>query len=318
MNSNVLVSVVVVTYNSSKYVIDTLESIYRQSYPNIELIICDDASVDNTVEICNDWLFRHKKRFTNTVLIRHRSNIGVTANCNSGYKVANGEWVKDIAGDDILLDDCIEKNLINVLRNHNSKFFFSNVEIFGDEKLCKEHNPYQLLQDQNKFFAATPYEQYMYLITKTIPFYGCTLFVNRKAIIDLGGFDEEIRNMEDYPMWIKATQNGFKLEYFDSITVRYRQHSGSTMGQRYSENSFWRRIKSSNVDKARYLVYLKYLYKPLLKCDFKGAILKRHILKVRYVDNVAYKVYLLVIYMFLKLVFVRKSPNIKYSNFKQC
>lgn len=56
MIKNPLVSVIVITYNSSKYVLETLNSVAAQTYDNIELIISDDCSKDNTVEICRNWL----------------------------------------------------------------------------------------------------------------------------------------------------------------------------------------------------------------------------------------------------------------------
>lgn len=310
MDSGILVSVVVVTYNSSKYVLETLESVYHQTYPNIELIICDDASKDDTVQICNQWLSTHSDRFIKTLLIKHSENKGVSANENSGYYVAQGEWVKGIAGDDILIEDCIEKNLVNAI-NHNSKFFFSNVEVFGDKKLCLEHNLSKLLKDQKKFFNSSPNDQYKYLITKSIPFYGCTLFVNRQAFLDLGGYDETIRDMEDYPMWIKATQNGFKLDYLDYITVRYRQHADSAMGQRYSRNRFIRKVKSTRIDKARYQLFMKYIYKPLKEYDFKGAVLRKYVLRIRATDNFVKKSYLIVSYAILKILYGRKCSVIK-------
>lgn len=72
-----LVSVSVITYNSAKTVIETLDSIKAQTYQNIELIVSDDCSTDNTVEICRDWLTKNEKRFVRMELItvekKHRS-----------------------------------------------------------------------------------------------------------------------------------------------------------------------------------------------------------------------------------------------------
>lgn len=64
-----LVSVAVVTYNSSKTVLETLDSIYNQTYPNLELIVSDDCSPDNTVEICREWIAGHSRRFIRTELL---------------------------------------------------------------------------------------------------------------------------------------------------------------------------------------------------------------------------------------------------------
>ena len=103
-----LVSVAVITYNSSKYVLDTLESIKAQTYKNIELIISDDSSTDNTMQLCKDWCDQNKDRFVRIQVIEPEKNTGVAANCNRAEAACEGDWVKLIAGDDMLLPDCIE------------------------------------------------------------------------------------------------------------------------------------------------------------------------------------------------------------------
>ena len=55
-----LVSISVITYNSSKYILDTLDSVKAQTYPNLELVISDDCSTDNTIDLCKDWVKRTK------------------------------------------------------------------------------------------------------------------------------------------------------------------------------------------------------------------------------------------------------------------
>ena len=72
-----LVSVPVITYNSSKTVLETLDSIYNQTYQNLELIVSDDCSTDNTVGICREWIEAHKKRFVRTELLTVEKNTGV-------------------------------------------------------------------------------------------------------------------------------------------------------------------------------------------------------------------------------------------------
>ena len=77
-----LVSVPVVTYNSANTILETLESIKAQTYPNIELIISDDCSTDNTIELCLEWLELYKERFTRTEVLTVEKNTGVSANVN--------------------------------------------------------------------------------------------------------------------------------------------------------------------------------------------------------------------------------------------
>jgi glycosyltransferase involved in cell wall biosynthesis len=91
---NTLVSVIIVTYNSSEFIIETLESVKEQSYKIIELIITDDASTDNTVLKCEQWLSENKSHFLSTKLITIDKNSGIVANRNRGLSAASGEWVK--------------------------------------------------------------------------------------------------------------------------------------------------------------------------------------------------------------------------------
>ncbi len=98
-----LVSVVLVTYNSAQYVIETLESIKAQTWQQIELIVSDDCSTDKTAELCSNWIDCNKGRFSKTKMITVLQNSGIPANCNRGLRAAQGEWVKIISGDDILI-----------------------------------------------------------------------------------------------------------------------------------------------------------------------------------------------------------------------
>jgi glycosyltransferase involved in cell wall biosynthesis len=93
-----LVSIIVVTYNSSKYVIETLESARLQSYKNVELIVTDDSSSDDTVEICKNWGLLHASHFVNFTIIESRQNQGIASNCNKGLLGASGEWDKTDRG----------------------------------------------------------------------------------------------------------------------------------------------------------------------------------------------------------------------------
>ena len=106
--SEPLVTILVITYNSSEFIIETLKSVMLQTYRNIELIVSDDGSQDNTVVLCKDWIEENKERFINTRIIEVKKNTGIPANCNRGLKESKGEWLKYIAGDDVLFNTCIE------------------------------------------------------------------------------------------------------------------------------------------------------------------------------------------------------------------
>lgn len=222
-----LVSIIVVTYNSSKYVLETLESAKSQTYQNIELIISDDSSSDETVEICTQWLKKNKNRFVRTELITTAKNTGIPANFNRGILACKGDWVKLIAGDDLLLDDAI-LNLVNFSDNTaSSDFIFADFTYINNEGISLNKN-----SDINKlFFNLDSFEQNKNLLVGSnfmIP--ALTGFILKKTLINLGCFDEEIKYCEDYPMWLKATNNGHRLSFLDLKVAKYRIHSESITG----------------------------------------------------------------------------------------
>lgn len=232
-NINTLVSIIVITYNSAAHVLETLTSIEAQTYVNIELIIADDASTDDTLRKCRRWLNEHATRFSNTVIMESPVNQGISANCNNGIKAANGEWIKMIAADDVLLNDAVESN-IDFIRNENDP-----VRIIHSESLYYKNN----FDEQNRFDGeifgnqliadpgSTAEIQYQILLR------GChvntpTVFINKNVFQEIGLFDEQFRNIEDWPMWIRVAEAGIKFHFLNKPTVRYRDHEASVSNQR--------------------------------------------------------------------------------------
>jgi alpha-1,3-rhamnosyltransferase len=213
-----LVSIIVITYNSSKYVLETLESAKAQTYQNIELIVSDDCSTDNTVEICREWIENNKERFVRTELITAEKNTGIPANCNRGVKAAQGEWVKLIAGDDILLPETIF--IYNKIVTNKSQIIVSRMYDFYDFDLnnLNEININTFFLDQT-----TPEDQFTYFL-KNLYITTPTLFCRRSKVIELRGFDERYKLVEDIPFFLKCTYNNVFIEYSPEITVLHRRH----------------------------------------------------------------------------------------------
>lgn len=86
MNGDILVTIILLSYNAERYIIEALQSIKMQNYPKIELIIIDDCSQDNTVNLEKEWLKDNGNIFTNTKLIAQSKNYGTVANSNLGLK----------------------------------------------------------------------------------------------------------------------------------------------------------------------------------------------------------------------------------------
>lgn len=222
MENSPLVSIVVITYNSSKYVLETLQSAYSQTYQNIELIVSDDCSKDNTVEIIEKWLKENGSRFVKFKLLRALENTGVTANCNRGVKEAHGEWIKLIAGDDILFDDCIESNYMYVCESH-AQIVFSKMKFFCDSK----DNSYVPSVDYGFFDFPCKKQLKLMLRENEIR---CTpsSFIKKDLLNKVSYYDERFPMIEDYPMWFKLLAKGCYLSFMDKYTVYYRKENSIT------------------------------------------------------------------------------------------
>lgn len=130
--SQPLVSIIVITYNSSKYVLETLESARAQTYQNLELIVSDDASQYDTVEICQAWLEENGDRFVRAELVTVEENTGIPANCNRGVRKAKGEWVKLIAG-----------NVISYIQKYPKIHFSKPPCHYAYHRNIRSHNKYE-------------------------------------------------------------------------------------------------------------------------------------------------------------------------------
>ena len=214
-----LVSVVVVTFNSSKYISETLDSVKEQTYNSIELIITDDCSTDSTVEICTSWFEKNSSRFISTKLITSEQNTGITANRNRGCFAAHGKWIKHVDGDDKLYPACVEDYIKYVSDNPSKNIVFSPLKVFGEGDLAKWN---LLLRTNFKYVFSLAPRDFKILLCKICLFPAPSLFINAEYFRAVGGYDESIRDLEDWPFWIKSAFNGARFAYLDTNEVYYR------------------------------------------------------------------------------------------------
>jgi glycosyltransferase involved in cell wall biosynthesis len=228
-NKKPLVSIVVVTYNSSQYVLETLESAKAQTYQNIELIVTDDCSKDNTVEICRDWVEENKERFVRTELITVEKNTGISPNCNRGFKAAKGEWVKPIAGDDILNPQCISTFIDYTKKYPALSFLFSDMEIFGNDKTAYKKSHARSWTDRSlrSYESTMTAENQLKKLMMSNNVSSASAIYKRETFNLVGGFDEDIKLLEDYPFWINASKKGYLIISIKEKLIRYRLNESS-------------------------------------------------------------------------------------------
>ena len=236
-----IVTVSVSTYNSSKYIIETLESIKSQTYPRLILQISDDCSTDNTIKLCNEWIENNKGRFENTKVIIPKHNTGVAGNLNRAWDACETRFIKDIAGDDKLMPNCIEDNMKYMEDHPDAVFVFSKINVFGSN------------ENQNKKIEAQfDYSKFSWSLEKQLDFFlrgknfvtASTCFANIEKIRELNlRNDERIPLLEDTPKWANAIKKGVKLHFFDKETVGYRVHNTSLSTSKKPSRRFQRSLE---------------------------------------------------------------------------
>ena len=97
-----LVTTFIGCYNQSRFVEECLDSVRNQTYPNLQVIIFDDCSNDNSVSVIDAWLKKHRLEWE---FIPHKRNIGICASLNEALRLARGKYISMVAADDVWLPD---------------------------------------------------------------------------------------------------------------------------------------------------------------------------------------------------------------------
>ena len=226
-----LVSVVVLAYKSADTIIQTLDSIKNQTYKNIELIITDDGSTDNTVEVAQEWLADNEGVLSRMQLVTTQQNTGIPGSINRALKCAKGDYLKVIAADDYMTRDAIAEYVKFCEKNPN-RFPVAKVHLFADEKVGEkiDFTPIEAYCNRCYEFAAeTDYKkQYRMLLKQNCIVAPSASFYPMKVIRKLGGYDENYRVFEDYPMNLKVMHEGYRCGLINRELIYYRI-SGSSI-----------------------------------------------------------------------------------------
>lgn len=255
---NPLVSVVVITYNSSATVVETLDSIKDQTYQNIELIISDDRSTDNTVQVCEEWLKENSGRFVHSEIVTTEVNTGVSGNLNRGIKASCGEWIKSIAGDDLLIPTAIEE-YVKFIYEHTEdvKMCVSDVEPFSTNGPV----PLSVKDAWKKFFqySQESYIQQYRRVLRQLVFVGPTYFYRRELYNEVDGFSEEYGNAEEWPFVYKVLKRGDRIYAINKKLIYYRVSNTSLCHSQENGLGNYRLFLST------YKFFFDYPFKDLLR-----------------------------------------------------
>ncbi|MDI3546994.1 MAG: hypothetical protein PWR10_646 [Halanaerobiales bacterium] len=205
MDEKPLVSIITPSYNQGQYIKETVNSVLDQTYDNIEYIVVDGGSKDNTLKI----LERYKNRLT---YISEKDN-GQSDAINKGFKMAKGEIVGWINSDDILMRDCVETVVDEFIKNNKLGIVYGNL-LFIDEE-----------GNQNKIYKVPDIDLDV-LLHKRSSIAQPGSFYSMKAVKKVGYLDESLNYVMDYDLWIKLLKIS-EIKYLDKVLAKFREHNQS-------------------------------------------------------------------------------------------
>jgi len=221
------VSIAIPVYNSSEYIVSTLESVRNQDYPKIELLIYDDFSNDQSCTIIANWLSNNANRFTNVFFEKGNVNKGVSFAGQLLLRNSTGNYFQLLGADDILLPTKISNQVLFLQKNNHFSMVYSNahrIDKFGD-RLDKNYFEYQHFKSIDSGMGPSGNLYNNLIFENFIP--APSFLATRNELINIGGYDAELR-IEDWDLWLRLSEK-HQIGFIDSIDVEYRIHDKQTL-----------------------------------------------------------------------------------------
>ena len=232
-----LISVIVPVYNAEKYLLDTMHSIINQTYKNIEIIVIDDASNDNSFNIVkqiNDSRIR---------IVRLQYNDGVANARNVGIKNSKGEYIAFIDSDDLWENNKLERQIQYLNKNKGDLCFSGYTLINSNGTLIKRIN----------IPSKTDYHKL--LSTNVI---ACSTVLIKKSFL----LDHQFRKIkhEDYVMWLELAKSNIHMIGLNESLMKYRKHNHSISSNKI-QSATWVWNIYRNVEKLSITKSIFYFFK---------------------------------------------------------
>lgn len=209
-----LVSVVTPTYNQAKYLAETIESVLSQTYPNIEYIVLDDGSTDNTQDVL--------KKFGGRIRHERHANIGQAQTLNKGWNLCKGKYIGYLSSDDLLYPSAVSELVALLEKEQSIVCAFPDSNLIDDSSRVVKRN------------VCRPFD-----LSDTVVRQECYIgpgAIFRKTALDLlGGWRTDLKLAPDREFWIRISSLG-RIEMCDSVLAGYRMHPDSISYKDVSED----------------------------------------------------------------------------------
>lgn len=207
-----LVSVIIPTYNRAHFIKAAIQSVLEQTYSNLELIVVDDGSTDNTHDVV-------KLITDDRLLYIQQSNRGRSNARNHAISLARGKYIAFLDSDDIYLPNKIELQ-VNYLKNH------SDVGMVYTSAYCINEQGEMLIHRYEANVSGFIYENIAFFVpvTITLP----TVMTYKTVLNQVGGFDEKMHRFEDTDMWRRISKI-YRINAIPEFTCLLRTHSDNAL-----------------------------------------------------------------------------------------
>lgn len=216
MNFNPLVSIVIPLYNGSNYVEEAILCALNQTYKNIEIIVVNDGSRDDGAgrNIC--------QKYVDKIVYVEKENGGCASALNYGIRLAQGKYISWLSHDDLYDEGKIEKQVAQYEKLHLDK---ENTVICNSARLISATGK-KIYHPKNRGRGKlTSKKAYKHLLYKYC-FNGCGLLIPKKVFEKVGYFDESLRFVLDWNLWLKFSVAGVAFYVDNEILVSNRCHGG--------------------------------------------------------------------------------------------
>lgn len=203
-NRKAKVSIIIPVWNGERFLESALNSVVNQTYENLEIILVDDCSTDESFPIMKKFASLDSR----IIVVRNQRNSKLPASLNIGFSVATGDWHTWTSDDNILDPDFIE-TLLAFAESQDLEFVYSN---------------YQIIDEFSNFVQTSFVDPPTNLYKGNC--IGASFLYRNEIFSNLGGYDESKAMYEDYDFWIRILKSGARMGICPSAPYSYRIHSG--------------------------------------------------------------------------------------------
>lgn len=227
---NNLITVLLPVYNSPD-IKTAIDSVLIQTYRYIQLIVLDDGSDNFDKTNIEKYIKKNATNIVEAIVIHHDRNIGTVKNLNQGLSYSKGKIIFFLAGDDAFFDDNVLEEWVKAFSKTDSSIITAK-RVICDEDLQLSDEIAPTEEEVRWIRELQPIELFEKLCKSNFIF-GCCTAVRRDFLMEMNGFDEMYKLIEDYPFILKALRTKQSIYFFDRVVVKYRA-GGASSAKHYS------------------------------------------------------------------------------------